>query len=133
MLSLVKTCLHKVKNEAPEKSVTFVPGTTEKLLQQNHKTLFCYLHSGPKHISQLSKALLTLNKEFIIHTLNCTWITRYINNIMFSMWLAFFIKVWKPVPELSHLMNFFRFAFNKIFCTNKTIPRITRINNFGSP
>ena len=102
-----------------QRKLLHVPGTTEKIPQQNHKKLFCNLHSGPKHISQLSKALLTLNKELLMHTLNCTWITRYINNIMFSMWLAFFIKVRKPVPELFYLMNFSGLLLTRFFAQIK--------------
>ena len=73
-----------------QSKVQYVPETTKKMPEQNHKTLFCNLHSGSKPISQIPKALSTLNRELLTHPLNCTGITRYINN-MFSMWYAFFI------------------------------------------
>ena len=107
--------------------MAYVPETTKKIPEHNHKKLFCYPHSGSKHISQLPKVLSTLNREFSMHPLNCTRIIRCIN-IMFNMWHAFFIiwknRVWKQVPELFHMMYFFRFVINSIFYTNNTIPGI---------
>ena len=117
--------------------MTYVSESTRKIPEQNHKKLFFYFHSGSKHISQLHKALSTLNREFLMYPLNCTRITRHINNIMFRMWYVFFViwekKILKQVPELFHMMDFFRFAIKSIFYTNNTIPGTTRINNFGSP
>ena len=74
--------------------MTYISESTRKIPEQNRKKLFFYFHSGSKHISQLHKALSNLNREFLMYPLNCTRITRHINNIMFRMWYVFFV-IWE--------------------------------------